>query len=490
MKYSDVENLVNHLKNAIRKEYSKQNFENVLNGVSLAAQVLYSSNLYYADYDLENYISSVAEHLKLTGGLNEKFSDDVVMFYDGFGLNFRGLIQIYLKALCKIKKVVYVTYARQKDKLPDVMKILSEHHSRSYFLDGDTNIKKIHQLNEIVRREKPGHFFFYSYPDDVTATTIMNAYEGIFRRYQVNLTDHAFWLGAKPIDVCIEFRDYGAGISHYYRKIPKSKILQIPYYPIINYDAKFQGIPFDVKDGQKIIFSGGSIYKTLGGGNKYYEIVNHILQNYPEAVFWYASGGSCKEMDEVLRKYPERAHLTPERSDLYQVLEHCYFYLSTYPVCGGLMFQYAAKAGKVPVTLRYDDMTDGILLNQPELGIMFNNTDELYEEISHLMTDENYCRAKGENMRKAVISEEGFNDEIAGLFTDNAGKTYPVKYPANIDTSHFRQIYLDNGKIRRLKMMITRRNNIFIMKHEPLMFLEGFFYRVVRKIFSIARKII
>ena len=51
-----------------------------------------------------------------------------------------------------------------------------------------------------------------------------------------------------------------------------------------------------------------------------------------------------KEMKKIIKKYPNRAYLTPERSDLYQVLKHSVFYLSTYPLCGGLMYQYAAKA--------------------------------------------------------------------------------------------------------------------------------------------------
>ena len=75
-------------------------------------------------------------------------------------------------------------------------------------------LKKIKQLNNFIQDEKTGHFFFYSYPDDVVATSVMNAYDGILRRYQVNLTDHAFWLGAKPVDICIEFRDYGAIVSY------------------------------------------------------------------------------------------------------------------------------------------------------------------------------------------------------------------------------------------------------------------------------------
>ena len=489
MKYKEVESFINTLKSYISREYAKKDFEHVLSLISVIANILYTSNLYYADYDLENYIASVAENLNLTEGLNEKFSDDVVLFYDAFGLNFRGLIQIYLKALCKIKKVVYVTYADRKNQIPDVLKILGEHDCKSFFLDRNFNIQMIHQLNEIVRREKPGHFFFYALPNDVIATVIMNAYEGRLKRYQVNLTDHAFWLGAKPIDVCIDFRDYGAGISYHYRKIPKSKIVQIPYYPIINYNAEFQGIPSDIKDGQKIIFSGGSIYKTLGGGNKYYEIVNHILENYPEAIFWYAGDRSCKEMDKILRKYPGRAFLTPERTDLYQVLQHCYFYLSTYPVCGGLMFQYAAKAGKIPVTLYYDDMTHGILINQAELGVMFKDLDSLYEEIDKLMKDKDYCETKGKSMIDAVISENGFDGEIAKLFTDEAGKTYPVNYPDSMDTSHFRQVYLDNLKRRNLKAIIANKKVLFLMRYEPLSFIEGVLYKVAGKLLRFMKTI-
>lgn len=488
MTRKDVENVIHRLKSYIIRESDKGNYENVLHLVSLAANILYSTNIYYADYDLENHIASVAEKLRLTENMHGKFNDDTVMFYDGFGLNSRGLIQIYLKALCKVRKVAYVTYASRKNEIPDVLKILSEHDSKVFFINGKTRIEKIKQLNEFVQSVRPGHFFFYAYPDDVTATSIMNAYEGIMKRYQINLTDHAFWLGAKPIDFCIEFRNYGACISHEYRKIPKEKLVKIPYYPVVKYDADFQGYPFNVKDNQKVIFSGGSLYKTLGGGNKYYEIVDYILGKYPDALFWYAGSGDRREIDKIIGKYPGRAYITAERSDLYQVLKHCYFYLSTYPVCGGLMFQYAARAGKVPLTLYYDCMTTEFLINQENLGIMFSRPEALFSETDRLMQNEDYCNAKGKSLESSVISENDFDSEVTKLFTGHAGEKYAIIYEDHVETESFRQIYLDNLTREQLEQNLIGRSTLFLLKYEPVSFIVGALKKAFRQIFNRVRK--
>ncbi len=487
----DAEEIVARLKQHIGCEYRKGNNENVLDLVSVTASFLYSTNLYYADYDLENYIALTASRLNLSANIpsDAKFIDDCVLFYDGFGLNLRGLVQIYLKALCRIKKVLYVTYSCRRREIPDVLNILQEHNGKSFFLSGKTHTENIKQLNKIIQQERPKHFFFYAYPDDVTATAVMNAYNGFMKRYQINLTDHAFWLGAKPIDVCIDFRSYGANISHEYRKIPKNKIVIVPYYPIINYSTEFQGYPFDVSAGKRVVFSGGSLYKTLGRGNKYYKIVDYILSKYPDVIFWYAGSGNRGEMDKIISKHKGRAYLTPERSDLYQVIRHCYFYLSTYPVCGGLMYQYAAKAGKVPLTLYDDEMSDGILLNQSELGIMFRNIEDVFDEIDKLMNNEGYCNSKGEILEATVISEEDFNNEVILLFTDKAGKNYPVHYAEHTDTSSFRQIYLDNLTLKKLKNILMNKINIrnmMFFKYEPVIFLEAF----MRKTAGIMRRVL
>lgn len=253
---------------------------------------------------------------------------------------------------------------------------------------------------------------------------LMQAYEGVLTRYVVNLTDHAYWLGARAIDKCIEFRDYGASISSEYRGIPREKIVKLPFYPKI-VPQEFQGFPFPVKDGQQVVFSGGALYKTFGEGNKYYEIVDYILASHSDVIFWYAGGGDDSELKKCMERYPGRVYHTPERPDLFQLLQHVSFYLSTYPLCGGLMYQYAAAAGIEPVTLRRDDCNDGFLLHQDELHVIFDTMEELKQEIDRVLTDEVYRKARGSRCEAPSYRRKPLRKICAGfLCPGNLDRTF------------------------------------------------------------------
>ena len=75
--------------------------------------------------------------------------------------------------------------------------------------------------------------------------------------------DHAFWLGRNAFDYCLEFRDFGANLSRQYRHIPIQKLLKQPYYPLADPTIPYGGLPFERADGDFVIFSGGTLYKTL-----------------------------------------------------------------------------------------------------------------------------------------------------------------------------------------------------------------------------------
>ena len=79
------------------------------------------------------------------------------------------------------------------------------------------------------------------------------------------------------------------------------------------------------------------------------------------------------------------------------LLGHCYLYLNTYPISGGLMLQYAAKAKCIPITLKreWDDDSGGALINEEILGETFTEFDDICREIDHLLEDKNYWKAKG-----------------------------------------------------------------------------------------------
>lgn len=474
-----VEDIVSDLKKSAHEAYEKNKYDEALSLVSICASVLYQTNIYYRDDDLEELIQKLAGNV-CNRPSNYHKNEDVCLFWDGFGLNDRGLAQIYLKALSRYKKIIYVTYEDRREQIPDLKQILEENGNEYLFIDRkkSTYSKQIKQLESIIEVYMPSSFIFYSVPDDVIAIPIMYSCDGLFKRVQINLTDHAFWLGAGCIDKCVEFREYGASISVGKRQIEANKITIIPFYPMIHEEREFLGFPFKVNKGQKVVFSGGSLYKTLGANNLYYKVVDRLLEENKDVIFWYAGSGDDSEMKKIIKKYPNRAYLTPERSDLYQVLKHSVFYLSTYPLCGGLMYQYAAKAGKVPVTLVNGEEHDGFLLNQSGLNIEFWNVDDLFVEVGRLLNDSAYVQKRENEMVNAVISEESFSNKVADILSED--KTSFFYH--DIDTSSFQQWYLDTLTNQDVERMLIRKNAVGVgVKYYPGRFLRGGLFLFCRK---------
>lgn len=467
---------VQKIKSNIATAIGKEDYSNALELISLAGDILYNYNQYYSDADLEENVKVISEKILGKSEL-DNLNEDIVIFYDGFGLDTRGLAQIYLLPLCNFKKVIYVTNEKQSNSLPTIQEILKKGNHLIYFLPELSKIDKIVELKKIIDKVKPKSIFMYTYPNDVVITTILHHYKNVIDRYQINLTDHAFWLGNGCIDYCIEFRDYGAYISNKYRNIPKEKIILLPYYPIVNKEFDFEGYPFEInKQNSKIIFSGGALYKTFGGGDKYYTIVDYILKKYDEAIFWYAGTGDRSKFDKLIKKYSGRIFITPERKDLYQVLKHSYFYLSTYPICGGLMFQYAAIAGKLPLTLKYDDGTDGFLINQEDLDIEFNNLEELKLKIHKIINDEEYLKQEEIKIAKSVITVEQFEKNLLSLI--NNKKTDFILLYKEINNQNLLREYANNMTYKNLCNIVAAHRKFCVFKLLPKEFLYGIYLKV------------
>ena len=473
-------------KKAISRCINNKRYDDALSLISLCASLLYQTNIYYVDNDLENALRIISQKLIINSFSNKDYNanEDSLVFYDGFGLNDRGLIQIYLKALCKIKKVIYVTYDDRKNSIPDVQDILNNYNCERRYINRENSsyIDQVNQLNEYIKEIKPKRMFFYSIPNDVIATTVMSSYEDLILRYQINLTDHAFWLGASLIDRCIEFRNYGANISKKYRNIEEDKIVIVPFYPILHKEKKFRGFPFEKRIDQKVMFSGGALYKTIGDDNKYYIMVDYLLNKYNNLIFWYAGSGDDTEIKKIISKYPKRAFLTAERSDLFQIMEHSDVYLSTYPMCGGLMFQYAAMAGCVPVTLKNGSISDGFLINQENIDVEFNDTEHLYSEIDKLLMDDEYSKNRSVLMKKSVVESQVFDEEVRKAIEDEKSSLFPVKFD-NIDTNSFREWYIENLSKADVDAMFVHRKTVKVgIAYYPFRLFRGCVNSAIKKL--------
>ena len=99
-------------KNEIKKLVFLQKYEEALAKITTLANSLYESNQYYVDDDLENALFNIQKQLQKKYDFEEikDVNTKTVLFYDGFGLDSRGLAYIYLKALVNLGyKVIYMT---------------------------------------------------------------------------------------------------------------------------------------------------------------------------------------------------------------------------------------------------------------------------------------------------------------------------------------------------------------------------------------------
>ena len=117
-----TKNLINKVKKIAQKSIQKGNLDKCLASVAFAGEYLYQYNQYYTDDELEGFLCNIANKLKICNNL-AKFEkcecQNVVLVYDGFGLDIRGTIRIYLNALgLNGYKVVYITDASKQGKIP------------------------------------------------------------------------------------------------------------------------------------------------------------------------------------------------------------------------------------------------------------------------------------------------------------------------------------------------------------------------------------
>lgn len=479
MKHSEFFEVVSKLKTAVDEEIKRCNFEQSLNLIEGTSKILYSVNQYYCDDVLEENIGVIIKSIYGEENSYEP-SKNVILFYDGFGLNSRGLVQIYLKALCNIGKVIYVTDSKNKGSIPDVLRILRDGNSDTYYINNKEKIKRIDELKSVFEKYKPECAFLYTTPDDVVGVGGFCIFGGCLKRYLINLTDHAFWLGKKACDYFIEYRDYGASVSTKFRGLDKNKLVKLPFYPQIDRNIVFEGFPEGMNANNRFVFSGGSLYKTIGGNGLYYKIIEHILDNYSDVCFWYAGSGESKYIYRLIQKYPKRVFFTKERKDFFQIIERCYLYLSTYPLSGGLMFQYAAAAGKVPLTLKYSDISDGHLLEQDKLQIEFRNIEEFKLMLDKILTNEAFMKSKSSELKSSVISETCFEQTLRNILysckTDFNFEIY------SINSDKFRQEYLNRYELDDLYVIISSSKYKAFFKYLPCEFIKGRFVKFFRKI--------
>ena len=475
-----VGNYMDKLKKIADSSVQKGNYRKALDALTAASFILEEYNQYYVDDDLEKTLKVISDKLVKPGFTADETDKNTILYYDSFGFDVRALALVYMHALSNLGyRIIYITKIESKDSQPELHRAVEGGNVIWNYVSYDNREQEVKDIHALFEKYKPAKAILYSTPDDAAAMSVFKAYEGIVERFKINLTDHAFWLGHDVFDYNLEFRNYGACVSVKYRGIPESKEILMPFYPY-HRDREFQGLPFDA-EGKKIVFSGGSLYKTLGDPqNRFYVIVERLLKGHDDLVFLYAGTGDDTEINKLSSKFPERVYRIDERTDLFELMEHCTIYLNTFPFIGGLMMQFASDAKKVPLTLKkegcYDENKEILALQDT---IEYDSIDDLVAEADRLLTDEDYRTRRGEELKASLISPKQFEEELQRALTEHKNR-YEVVIK-DTDTTEFRKQYIIRFSDKTFRQVIASGNKKTLMKDFPGLFIKKAYNKAVKK---------
>lgn len=446
---------------------------------------MYQYNCIYADQKADELLLILGK--KFPCNLKNTPNQRSIVFYDYFAKENRGLTSIYIKALVALGyDILYITYQeRSVVHYQSILKILSTNpNNEVYKIHHNDTSKAIKEIQTVINKFAPATGFIHTVPDDMIGLITFSTYENYMQRFMINITDHAFWLGTKSVDMSIEFRSYGYTISRKYRKMNRKQLAILPYYPNVDLDVDFRGFPFSLEN-KKLVFSGGSLYK-IQGSTKFYEMIDYLMGNYPEAVFLFAGQGDkegfCSFIEK--RKYQDRVFFIQERKDLSQVMRRCRFYLSTYPMAGGLMAQYAVSEGKFPLTLNDTAMeTENVesLFQMPsDFKFTYSSEEEFYKMMDRLMCDDAYLEKLERKMQGILISREVFTSELQSLIQNKRTSFKPENI--KIDRKENAKRYIKVATLERHRELFTELNISFLWKEFPFLMIISVIFQIFKNI--------
>ena len=127
--------------------------------------------------------------------------------------------------------------------------------------------------------------------------------------------------------------------------------------------------------------------------------------------------------------------------------------------------QYAAYAGRIPITLKHNSDSDGLLLNQENAQIEYDSFESLVDDVDRLLDDQAY-RAKREALLKgAVVSEAQFAENLRMLIE---AQVTDFQYQFRcFSTKKFQEEFLARFNLGKAKEFILNRRNYKLVLDMP-----------------------
>lgn len=494
----DIENIYNRLKQEARELYIRNKFNDSLNYIYTASHWMYLFNLKFSDCDLDELIKKIGNHFFPKRDKRDICTGTKIVFIDGYGLDNRCLTQQYIRGFISLGiEFVYILHGANLNIESEIIEEISVYKKASiYLIDSNEKdfISPAIKMNSIIADVKPSKIFLHIRVCDVVSLLALTNISENSVIYNINLTDHAFWLGSYLINYNIEFRDFGASISLQKRGLNETQLIKLPYYPIKPKIDKFLGLPILPKNSIKIL-TGGMEYKMLGERDAFFYLMDQILNLSPNTYILVAGISTESSFYKKVKKMNnwKRVIMLGNRTDIWGVYMHVDIYLSSYPILGGLMTQYAAE-NKLPI-ISFGKNKNGSkiedLVNHKRNGVLTHyNIDELLKYASKIIYDTAYRNSEGKRAFDAMYHEHDFVLGLRRILNgENTGNGFCYSEPDYFSRVQF---YLDNENIWRhngLRMLIAKlRFQVFkfLPMKNPMGYLS-FFFNWVKDIYLIRK---
>ena len=461
---------------------ARRRFDSCLKYMNAAARTAYIFYIGFTDKKIETMLKQMSGYVQK----REKFEGKPrCVFYDTFSQDAQGLTMQYVDAIIAAGwEMLYVTEfglddprsIRLKQTLNDYPKVKVVSLPRSM-----NGMKKVQFVYDTIMDYAPDKLFMHIHPSAVEAVTAFYALPKEITKYQINLTDHAYWVGAGCVDYSFEFREYGASLSVGRRGIPRDRVLLMPYYPMMK-ETVFAGFPKEA-EGKVKFFSGASFYKIMDENDTFFKLNKAILDANPDAVTLFAGGGDMALLNGLIDKYGLYGRFIPigQRNDIFECYKHSDIYLSSFPQFGALMAQFAAHAALPILAFAYSKsgIVEEVVCQKHKENITYTDMDALVAEAVRLVNEQEYRKQRGQAMRDCVIDVEEFNHSFQRSVT-NGQSQYPMDIDENVDLHYLNvddKLKLENKTkgYQRLVYTTLGMSGVFIC---PRIWMDGVVARV------------
>ena len=417
------------LKKKAQKCFHKGDVEKTMKLVDAYSTIASQFNLNYADEEIEALLKSVAERV-ITRAEGYRIDTDQWILYDDFCTTYVLGLQWLESMAATGKHILYITARdiQAESRHKNILDRVSQFDSvEVQIIPQGGRAERAQALYNSIIQFGASKIILHKFAVKSLIDIVLPILPEQMEKYIINLSDQTFWLGARSIDYCLEFRPFGASVSLQRRGLRREQLLMVPFYPADDRNA-FGGFPSECSEEKVIIFSGGDYYKTLDEERTYWNLVKEILNRYPQVVFLFATK-NIPEGDSEIKRFISDNHFEGRfiyiqfRPDIYQVFAHCDIYMGTCPTSGSLMSQLAAINGK-PILQYYapgtpDDETEQAICINDSFQISYQDKDSFLQEADRLINDIGYRDQRGQRLKTAMMQHRQFNQLVVQTLVTN-----------------------------------------------------------------------